>query len=152
MSDPRERCTTSWSDIASRLADERSYWLGTTRPNGSPHVAPVWGAVVDDQLYLYTERRTAKARNLAADGRCVIHLPSAEDVVIVHGSLRDVGTPGAWPEILAALDRKYTLSEDVPYLPSSDPAFDVLYLLEPTSALLWSIPDFEGTQRRWMAA
>ena len=42
-------------------------------------------------LYLYSERRTVKARNLAADPRLVLHLESAEDVVIVRGTAEDLG-------------------------------------------------------------
>ena len=37
----------------------------------------------------------------------------------------------------------------IPFLPSSDPAFDVLYSLEPGRALLWSLPDTEASTRRW---
>lgn len=62
-------------------------------PLGSPHAAPVWGVVTDDVLYLYTERRTLKSRNLAADPRVVVHLEDAEDVVIVRGTAEDLGTP-----------------------------------------------------------
>ncbi len=41
---------------------------------GAPHAAPVWGVVTGGTLYLYSERRTRKARNLAADPRVVVHL------------------------------------------------------------------------------
>ena len=84
--------TVSWPEVAARLAAARSYWLCTTMPSGAPHAAPVWGAVMNDTLYLYSERRTVKARNLAADPRVVLHLESAEDVVIVRGTAEDLGT------------------------------------------------------------
>jgi hypothetical protein len=87
----------SWGEIAARLEGARSYWLCTTMPSGSPHAAPVWGAVMHDVLYLYSERRTAKSRNLAADPRAVVHLESAEDVVIVRGTAEDLGTPAQVP-------------------------------------------------------
>jgi Pyridoxamine 5'-phosphate oxidase len=58
--------TVSWPEVAARLAAARSYWLSTTMPSGAPDVAPVWGVVISDVLYLYSERRTRKARNLAA--------------------------------------------------------------------------------------
>jgi nitroimidazol reductase NimA-like FMN-containing flavoprotein (pyridoxamine 5'-phosphate oxidase superfamily) len=76
----------SWPGVAARLAPARSYWLGTTSPAGAPHAAPVWGAVTGDTLYLYSERSTRKARNLAADPRLVLHTESADDVLIVHGT------------------------------------------------------------------
>jgi hypothetical protein len=52
-----------WAEVAARLAASRNYWLGTTSPSGAPHAAPVWGVVVGQTLHLYSERRTAKARN-----------------------------------------------------------------------------------------
>lgn len=85
--------TVSWPEVAARLAAARSYWLCTTMPSGGPHAAPVWGVVINRTLYLYSERRTVKARNLAADPRVVVHLGSAEDVVIVRGTAEDLGTP-----------------------------------------------------------
>ena len=52
---------------AERLAAERDFWLSTVARGGGPHVAPVWGVVVDDVWFCYSERRTVKGRNLAAD-------------------------------------------------------------------------------------
>jgi hypothetical protein len=82
-----------------RLASARTYWLSTVGRNGGPHAVPVWGAAIDGTLYLYSERRTAKARNLAADPRVVLHLESGDDVVIVHGALDDVGQPSDQPAV-----------------------------------------------------
>jgi hypothetical protein len=139
----------SWSEVAARLATARSYWLCTTTRSGAPHAAPVWGVVLDGTLYLYTERRTVKARNLAADPRLVVHLESAQDVLIVRGTAEDIGTPSQVPDVVAALSAKYPSGEDRLYLPAADPAFDVVYAIRPRSARMWHLPDFEGSQRRW---
>src|ERR1700760_4217151 len=93
----------TWTDVAGRLAAARTYWLGTTTPSGGPHAGPGLGAVVDQVLYLYSERRTVKARNLAADPRVVVHLESGEDVLIVRGTATDVGPPAAVPSVVTAL-------------------------------------------------
>lgn len=139
----------SWAEVAARLAPARSYWLGTTSPGGEPHAAPVWGVVTGGTLYLYTERRTRKARNLAADPRLVVHLESGEDVVIVHGTADDLGHPAQVPEVVAALTAKYSRPADRQYLPDADPSFDVVYAVRPRSALLWLLADYEASQRRW---
>ena len=139
----------SWAEVAARLAAARSYWLCTTTRSGAPHAAPVWGVVVGGSLYLYTERRTVKSRNLAADPRLVVHLESAQDVLIVRGTAEDIGTPAQVPEVVAALSAKYPSEEDRPYLPAADPAFDVVYAIRPRSARMWRLPDFEGSKRRW---
>lgn len=146
---PVPRSAISWPEVAARLAPARSYWLGTTSPGGAPHAAPVWGVVIGDTLYLYTERRTRKARNLAADPRLVVHLESGDDVVIVHGTADDLGNPAQVPQVVTALTAKYTSPADRRYLPDADPGFDVVYAIRPQSAMLWRLPDYETSQRRW---
>jgi Pyridoxamine 5'-phosphate oxidase len=143
--------TASWPEVAARLAAARSYWLCSTMPSGAPHAAPVWGVVANRTLYLYSERRTVKARNLAADPRVVVHLESAEDVVIVRGTVEDLGPPARVPEVVRALSAKYTGEADRQYLPDADPDFDIVYALRPHSAMMWHLADFEGSQRRWTA-
>jgi len=141
----------TWAEVATRLSAARTYWLGTTTVAGSPHAAPVWGAVTGETLYLFSERSTVKARNLAADPRAVIHLESGEDVLIVHGLAEDLGPPSGVPAVVAALAAKYTRPEDRQYLPDADPAVDVVYALRPRSALAWQLDDYEDSQRRWPA-
>jgi PPOX class probable F420-dependent enzyme len=143
--------TVSWPDVAARLAAARNYWLCTTLPSGAPHAAPVWGVVTgrDHTLYLYSERRTVKARNLAADPRVVVHLESGENAVIVRGTAEDQGTPAQVPDVVAALSAKYSDEDDRQYLPAADPDFDVVYAIRPQSAMMWRLADYEGSQRRW---
>ncbi|MGH3576476.1 MAG: pyridoxamine 5'-phosphate oxidase family protein [Mycobacterium sp.] len=100
----REHAQLSWSEVTGRLARARSYWLGTTNPDGSPHATPVWGVVVGDGFYVYSELSTVKARNLARDGRGVVHLESSEQVTIVHGHFDDIGRPADTPEVVEALE------------------------------------------------
>lgn len=141
--------TLCWAEVAARLAPARTYWLCTTMPSGAPHAAPVWGVVTGGTLYLYSERRTVKARNLATDPRLVVHLESGEDVVIVRGTAQDLGAPARLIEVVAALAAKYTGESDPQYLPDADPAFDVVYAVRPQSAMMWRLADYEDSQRRW---
>ena len=141
--------TLTWAEVAGRLSEARTYWLGTTGRSGAPHAAPVWGVVVGQTLYLYSERSTVKARNLAADPRFVIHTESGEDVLIVRGVAEDVGAPAGVPAVVAALSAKYNRPEDRQYLPEADPDFDVVYALRPRSAMAWRLDDYEASQRRW---
>jgi len=139
----------TWAEVSSRLAAARTYWLGTTTPSGAPHAAPVWGAVTGQTLYLYTERSTVKARNIAANPRVVVHLESGEDVLIVRGVAEDAGTPGQLSLVVAALAAKYARPEDQQYLPGADPDFDVVYAIRPQSAMTWRLADYATSQRRW---
>lgn len=139
----------SWVEVADRLAAARNYWLGTCGPAGKPHAVPVWGAVLDHGLYLFTARETAKARHVSANPGVVVHLESAEDVVIVNGTLEDLGLPQAHADVLAALEEKYSAPRDARYLPSNDAYFDVLWRLRPRRAMLWRLDDYDASQARW---
>ena len=139
----------SWPEVAACLAAARSYWLCTTTASGAPPAAPVWGVVTGHTLYLYSERRTVKARNLAADPRVVVHLENGEDVVIARGTAEDLGAPSGVPEVVAALSAKYTAEDDQQYLPDADPHIDVVYAIRAQSAMMWRLADYETSQRRW---
>jgi general stress protein 26 len=115
-------------------------------------VVPVWGAVVRDDLYFFSERRTAKARHVAANAQVVVHLESAENVVIVNGYLEDLGLPQEHADVLGALEAKYSALEDARYLPSADPDFDVLWRLRPHRAMLWRLDQYDRSQARWRAS
>jgi hypothetical protein len=52
-------------------------------------------------------------------------------------------------QVVDALSLKYDVPGDDQYLTSADPAFDVLYLLQPERALLWELSDYDESQRRW---
>lgn len=116
---------------------------------GRPHAAPVWGVVTGGTLYLYSERRLVKARNLVADPRVVVHLESGDDVVIVRGSAEDLGGPGQVSDVVEALSAKYTGEGDRQYLPGADPDFDVVYAIRPRSAMARRLADYQNSQRRW---
>ncbi len=116
---------------------------------GAPHAAPVWGVVTGQTLYLYSERSTVKARNVAADPRVVVHLESGEDVLIVRGVAEDIGPPATVPSVVTALAAKYTRPQDRQYLPDHDPDFDVVWAIRPRSAMAWRLDDYDASQRRW---
>jgi hypothetical protein len=145
--------TVDWAEVANRLAPAREYWVATSAPDGAPHSSPVWGVVLDDDLYFFTERNTVKARNLGANSRVVIHLPSASDVSIVHGSVVDLGRPTANPDVLAEFVAKYAAPGDQEFLPLDDVAMDsVLYRVQPARAMLWDLAAYDSSQRRWSDA
>jgi hypothetical protein len=137
----------AWPEVAARLGPWRSYWLATTNPDGSPHAAPVWGVVVDQAWYAYTERASVKARNLAADPRAVVHLEDGEDVLIVRGLL--VPVEAGLEAVVAAFAAKYAEPDDLQYHPSAADPATVFYRLEATAAHAWVLADWDASHRRW---
>jgi hypothetical protein len=107
--------TTSWEVALERLENPevpRTCWLATTRPDGRPHLMPVIAFWIDGAIHIVAGEGTRKARNLAADGRCVIAtssttLPSLD--IVVEGRadplteedavrhIAEVLSAGGWP-------------------------------------------------------
>lgn len=143
--------TLDWLEVAQRLAAAHYWWVATSGPAG-PHAVPVWGVVVDGVPWWYGEPDGVRARNLAADRRCVVHLESAEDVLIVRGTAARAGPPGEQPDVVAAYRVKYTAPDEQPFLPDDlAMAGAVLYRVTPTAALTWEVSDFLHSERRWRA-
>jgi PPOX class probable F420-dependent enzyme len=113
-----------WSWAVERLASSRNYWISTTRPDGRPHAAPVWGLWMDDALWFSTARSSQKARNLARTP-AVVHLESGDEVVILEGDAREERTPEALERFADAYDAKYGFRPE----PESEGA--VVFVLRP---------------------
>ncbi len=88
MSNPQPVSTTNldqygdqplpWQAVAERLATVADAGrdvftvLGTVRPDGRPHAAPVGSLWIDDAWYVVTGPGTQKGRNLAANPACTL--------------------------------------------------------------------------------
>ena len=102
-----------WSRAAEALAASRgpavTFFLGTVRPDGTPHAAGLGALWLDDTLWFVSGPGTRKSRNLAANPACTIscRLPGIDLVLegraerVTDGDLlervaaayRDVGWP-----------------------------------------------------------
>lgn len=68
----------SQSQIEEFLAESRIAHLVTLRPDGSPHVAPVWYEYVDGLYLVWTSRKFRKFRNIEGDPRAVVSIASED--------------------------------------------------------------------------
>lgn len=73
--------TSAWSRATGLLARARGYWVATTRPNGLPHVMPVLGVFMRDELWFSTSRASRKGRNLSSNPHVAVHLDDTNDAV-----------------------------------------------------------------------
>jgi hypothetical protein len=78
----------AWPDVRAQLVAARQYWVATNRPGGCPHVVPVDGLWVDDQLYYGGLPATVHVRTALADPHVTVHLPDPWSVVVVEGIVR----------------------------------------------------------------
>ena len=132
-----------WNVVGNRLASARNYWVGTTRPDGRPHAAPVWGVWLDETFYFATDPTSRKGRNLAARPELVVHLESGDDVVILEGTAEVVTDGSLLVQFANAYEAKYQIRPDV------DTAAPGVYRLRPRVAFAWLETDFLRTATRW---
>jgi len=74
-----------WSWARERLVGAHNYFLATARPDGRPHLMPVWGVWVDDCFCFSTGAESQKVRNLKANAYCVVSPEGANDAIVVEG-------------------------------------------------------------------
>jgi PPOX class probable F420-dependent enzyme len=129
-----------WSWAVEQLTAARNYWICTTRSDGRPHAAPVWGIWFDDAVWFGTSPSSTKGRNMARDPRVVVHLESGDDVVMLEGRVAIARDADLLKRYADAYEQKYS------YRPSEEGA----YVLRPRVAQTWTESDFARNATRWV--
>ena len=136
-----------WSRVSEQMLAAHTYWIGTTRSDGRPHVMPVWGVWLDETFYFSTGPATVNGRNLAANPARVVHLDSGEDVVVLEGVAEEITEPSLVGRINDLYGPTYQWDERM----------SSFYALRPRVAFAWlcrgggpaSESDFKGSATRW---
>ena len=97
----------SWNWASKRLRTSHNYWIASSRPDGRPHLMPVWGIWLDDMFYFSTGRFSRKSRNLVSNPNCVVCPESAAEAVILEGQVRKVKDTDTLRRFGAAYEKKY---------------------------------------------
>lgn len=135
-----------WSWAEERLVSSRNYWIATTRPDGRPHVMPVWGVWLEGSVIFGTDRGSRKARNLAASPAVVVHLESGDEVVIIEGPAEEI----ADTRMLQAADDAYKAKYGQSLLGA--PGDVIIYRVRPVVVFAWQESDFfQATRWRFFA-
>jgi F420H(2)-dependent biliverdin reductase len=101
--------------MTDRLRLDRNLWLATTRPDGRPHVVPIWFVYVDDRFWVATGATSVKVRNIANQSGVTAALEDGNAPVVAEGAARI--HPRPYPDsVVAAFAQKYdwdiTVAED----------------------------------------
>jgi len=103
-----------WAWAREQLVEAHDYWVTTVTSGGRPHARPVWGAFVDELLFLSVGaagfRREDERRDVS------VHVDSARDVVIVDGVAARVHDPEVKRNATAAYAKKYAMDGDADWL------------------------------------
>jgi len=130
-------------DVLARFGAERSWWVATTRPDGRPHVMPVWGLYLDDRLIFSTDPKSVKANNLAANTAIAVHLESGDLVAIVEGHAKVLTADDVPADFTPAYDKKYGFAVD-----PTEPGFGAFEVM-PRKVFSWDEGQFVETAARW---
>lgn len=135
-----------WRWAEERLVSSRHYWVVSLWPDGRPHAMPVWGLWHERAFWFSSSKGSRKARNLAADPRCVVTTEDAADPVIMEGSAELVTEPEALATVLALENAKYDTNYTIDLL---DPDVNSVYRVRPRWAFGLCHDDFTGSPTRW---
>lgn len=91
--------------VKHRLSTESNIWLATVRPNGTPHLAPIWFVWVEGRVYVCTSADSVKARNLQANPSVTCALENGNAPVVLEGHARPIESVP--PAVIEAFQRKY---------------------------------------------
>ena len=135
-----------WEWAEERLVRSQHYWLATTRPDGRPHVMPVWGIWDRRSLWFSTGVWSRKARNLYAEARCTITTEDAANPVVVDGVAELMRAPAVIERFVALLNAKYDTAFEADF---TDPVTLATVRVKPRTVFGTSREDFTGSATRW---
>jgi PPOX class probable F420-dependent enzyme len=136
-----------WSWARERLERSHDYWVATVRPDGRPHVMPVWGVWVDDALWFSSSRRSRKTRNLLANTHCTIATDNAYEPVVIEGDAVLTDDGAAIGAFVAEVNQKYKTDYSIDFF---NPADNACFKVAPEWAFGLTESDFTGSPTRWV--
>ncbi len=95
--------------VEQRLWNEQILWIASVRPEGRPHLVPVWYLWDGEAFYIFSQSKAQKIANLRRNPRVTLALntsPEGEEVAIIEGQAKLLPRP-EWPDILQAYQDKY---------------------------------------------
>ena len=134
-----------WEWALERLSVSHNYLVATTRPDGRPHVMPVWGLWLDGAFYFSTGRQSRKARNLGANPYCVVSTERADEAVIVEGVAQEITDRAQLRPFYEAYKPKYDW--DLEEMGFAD---EPVYIVRPRVVFAIRERDFTSSATRWV--
>jgi len=133
-----------WTFVAEEMTKAQYYWIACVNSKSGPHVVPLWGIWFEHRVHFDGGPKTRWAQNLKANGKIAVHLPSAEQVVVIEGRAMTLEDNELSAEEWAVLDglyqKKYAVKEGSPY-----------WYVQPSKVIAWNGAGLQ-TMTRWIFA
>ncbi|NLG72588.1 MAG: pyridoxamine 5'-phosphate oxidase [Chloroflexi bacterium] len=118
------------TEIVTRLQEARNIWFASVRPDGRPHLTPVWFVWHEAALYVCIDPEGVKGRNIQTNPRVALALEDGAHPVICEGTAGSVPQP--WPpEVVAQFQHKYEWNI------TTDTKYRLLVKVTPQKWLSW---------------
>jgi hypothetical protein len=118
------------AETLNRLNDEKNIWVASVRPDGRPHLVPVWFAWQAELLYICIDPNSVKAGNFAHNDHIALALEAGSSPLICEGQAAVAAKP--WPtEVIDIFKQKYDW--DI----TTDARYTQLMSITPTKWLHW---------------
>jgi PPOX class probable F420-dependent enzyme len=108
--------------VEQRLRSEIMLWLSSVRPDGRPHLVPVWFLWDAGHLVVFSKPKNQKIRNIRANPNVVVALETrddGEDVVLIEGRAALVERADLSPTLPAFANKYAALIERLGWTPSA---------------------------------
>jgi F420H(2)-dependent biliverdin reductase len=90
----------------SKLENSQNIWIASVRPDGRPHLVPVWFVWQSQKIYICIDASSVKAGNIRHNPLVAMALEDGLKPVICEGQVAPVESP--WPgEVISAFYQKY---------------------------------------------
>jgi len=116
--------------VSRRLQEAEIIWVASVRPNGAPHLSPVWFVWDGGRLFICISPASRKARNLAQNPQVAVSLEDGRRVVIVEG-IASPATGEEREQVAPLFLRKYDW--DI----RADQTYTLLLKITPRKFLTW---------------
>jgi len=117
-------------EVTQKLNLAKNIWIASVRPDGRPHLVPVWFTWYDKKLFICIERNSVKGRNILGNPQVSLALEDGSSPVICEGTANFIEQP--YPSGLVALfQHKYDW--DI----SHEAQYNVVVEITPTRWLSW---------------
>jgi nitroimidazol reductase NimA-like FMN-containing flavoprotein (pyridoxamine 5'-phosphate oxidase superfamily) len=135
-----------WAWAEGRLTRSHDYWVASVRPDGRPHVMPVWGAWNQGSFWFSGSGKSRKILNLRQNPACTVTTDDAQEPVVVEGTAEIVDNRALLAIFLNRINLKYSTNYTLDFL---DPEVNVCVKVKPQRVFGLEQENFTGSPTRW---